>query len=161
MVKAINNEIVAKRVIFIYVENNMGEVDLEYAMDCASRVGLDLVQLNDGEIPTVKAMDYSKFLYHQKKNKKKQPKVEQKELKFRPNTDVNDINRLIKQAQGFLDKGNSVKFTVQFRGRETHFTNKVLDNFKYISEGIDLPKGFSVKHDVVVNNRRMTLIISK
>lgn len=87
---------------------------------------LDLVEVNPKAIPPVcKVMDYGKFKYEEKKKtneaKKRQTKVDLKELKLRPKTDDHDIQVKTRHARRFLEEGNKVKLTVRFRGREiTH-----------------------------------------
>jgi len=84
---------------------------------------LDLVEIAPKANPPVcKIIDYSKFLYdlkkQQKKQKKKQRSTQLKEVKFRPNTDDHDYNFKLRHIKNFLEKGNKVKVTIRFRGRE-------------------------------------------
>lgn len=89
----------------------------------ATDAGLDLVEISPKAKPPVcKIMDYGKFKFEQaKKNqqaKKKQKKVQLKEVKFRPNTDDGDFQVKMKNLRKFIDQGNKVKVTIMFRGRE-------------------------------------------
>jgi len=89
----------------------------------ATEAGLDLVEISPKARPPVcKIMDYGKFKFEQaKKNqqaKKKQKKVQLKEVKFRPNTDDGDFQVKMKNLRKFIDQGNKVKVTIMFRGRE-------------------------------------------
>ena len=164
MVKNINNEIVADRVCLIDIDGTkMGEMLFLDAHKYANDKGLDLVQMNDNKIPICKILDYSKMIYEQKKNKKKnnKTKTETKELKLRPTTEKNDLDRLISQANKFISKGNSVRFTIQFRGREVHNIDNAISNFDYIDDNLILDRGYMVKRDTKINNRRMNLIISR
>jgi translation initiation factor IF-3 len=92
----------------------------------AKDLGLDLVLVSPSAIPPVcKVIDYGEFTYQEKKKKneakKKQHRIEVKEVKFRPNTDDHDYNFKKNHALRFLEEGNKVKATVFFRGREiTH-----------------------------------------
>lgn len=92
----------------------------------AKDMGLDLVVVSPTAIPPVaKIIDYGEFSYQEKKKKneakKKQHKIEVKEVKFRPNTDDHDYEFKKNHALRFLEEGNKVKGTVFFRGREiTH-----------------------------------------
>jgi len=163
MNKIINNEITAKRVILIGTSGEqLGEMSFSEAYKIADEYSLDLVQMNDTDIPVCKIMNYSKLVYEsKKKNKIKNKKPEMKELKLRPTTDKNDLKRLINQANGFIEKSNNVKFTVQFRGREIYNIDNALLNFDFIQENVKILKGYSIKRDEIVNNKKMVLIISK
>jgi translation initiation factor IF-3 len=92
----------------------------------AKELGLDLVLVSAGADPPVcKVIDYGEYTYQEKKKKneakKKQHRIEVKEVKFRPNTDQHDYNFKKNHALRFLEEGNKVKATVFFRGREiTH-----------------------------------------
>lgn len=142
---------------------NHGVVDLDVAIKKAELVNLDLMQVSDGEIPTCIILDYSKYKYEQKKKKKKnrKPKLEMKELQFRPNTDIADITRLINNAQKFIDTGHPVKFNVRFKGREIGYTDNVLKSFELIIKSLKIPSIFTISHDLVVNNRRMVLYVKR
>lgn len=96
------------------------------AIKKAKEQGLDLVLVSPGAVPPVcKVMDYGEYTYQEKKKKneakKKQHRMEVKEVKFRPNTDDHDYNFKKNHALRFLKEGNKVKAVVFFRGREiTH-----------------------------------------
>eukprot|EP01156_Anaeramoeba_ignava_P002980 Anaeramoba_ignava/a220284_11.p2 GENE.a220284_11~~a220284_11.p2 ORF type:complete len:127 (+),score=13.30 a220284_11:1122-1502(+) len=84
---------------------------------------MDLVEIAaDAKPPVCKIMDFGKFRYKQqmkaKKSKKKQHKVKLKEVRLRPHIDSHDLEMKVNHAKKFLEKGNSVKLTVMFRGRE-------------------------------------------
>ena len=92
----------------------------------ASHQGVDLVEISpNAEPPVCRLIDYSKFIYQQKKHQKeiraKQVKVEVKEIRFGPQTDDHDYNFKLKHAQGFLSEGDKVKAYVFFRGRSILF----------------------------------------
>ena len=114
---------------------NLGILNLNDAINRAKDVGLDLIEIAPNTKPPVcKIMDMGKFKYDAQKKankaKKKQKKIELKEIKLRPVTEIHDYNFKIKNAQKFLTKGDKVKFTVQFRGREMQHTdlgNKLMD----------------------------------
>ncbi len=95
----------------------------DQALRMAREQGFDLVEVAPQARPPVcRIMDFGKFLYQQKKkahdSKKKQKQFQVKEVKFRPNIDDHDYDVKLKRAQRFLDEGDKVKATVQFRGRE-------------------------------------------
>ena len=100
-----------------------GIVPIEDALRRAQEQGLDLVEVAPGASPPVcRIMDFGKFLYQQKKkaheSKRKQHTVHVKEVKFRPNIDEHDYDFKLKNVLRFLEEGDKVKATVQFRGRE-------------------------------------------
>ena len=100
-----------------------GVVPFKEALKDAKEVGLDLVEISpNSSPPVVKIMNYGKFRYKQEKqktnSKKKQKKIKLKEIKFRPGTDKGDYKVKIKSLRNFLEKGDKVKVTVWFRGRE-------------------------------------------
>jgi translation initiation factor IF-3 len=96
------------------------------ALDMARQQGLDLVEISpNAQPPVCRLVDYSKFLYqqkkHQKEMKQKQIKVEVKEIRFGPQTDEHDYQFKLKHAQEFLNEGNKVRAYVFFRGRSILF----------------------------------------
>ena len=96
------------------------------ALDLARQQELDLVEISpNAQPPVCRIIDYSKFLYQQKKHAKemkaKQVKVEVKEIRFGPQTDEHDYNFKLKHAQEFLSEGNKVRAYVFFRGRSILF----------------------------------------
>ena len=107
------------------------------AMKMAEDAGLDLIKIAPTAKPPVcKIADYGKFRYEQarkeKDAKKKQKTVEIKEIRLSPNIDTNDLNTKMNSARKFLTKGDKVKVTLRFRGREmAHMANSkhILDDF--------------------------------
>ena len=107
------------------------------AMKLAEEAGLDLVKIAPTAKPPVcKIVDYGKFKYEQtrkeKEAKKKQKVIEIKEIRLSPNIDTNDLNTKMNAARKFLSKGDKVKITLRFRGREmAHMANSkhILDDF--------------------------------
>jgi translation initiation factor IF-3 len=96
------------------------------ALDMARQQGVDLVEISPNANPPVcRLIDYSKFLYQQKKRAKemkaKQVKVEVKEIRFGPQTDEHDYQFKLKHAKEFLEEGNKVRAYVFFRGRSILF----------------------------------------
>ena len=107
----------------------LGVVSAQEANRMARERSLDLIEISPSAVPPVcKIMDYGKFRYREKKKmaqaKKKQVVVLLKEIKFRPKTDVHDINFKVKHILGFLEEGHRVKLTIDFRGREMAFKEK-------------------------------------
>lgn len=100
-----------------------GVVATDEALKMAQDAGLDLVEVAPNASPPVcRLLDYGKFRYSKQKKdaeaKKKQHITQVKELRVRPGTDVNDLQRQMKKAKAFLEDGQRVKFTLRFRGRE-------------------------------------------
>lgn len=101
----------------------LGVLETEQALVLAGEKGLDLVEVSpQADPPVCRIMDYGKYKYQQAKRaseaRKKQVKVEIKEVKMRPKTDDHDFQFKIKHARRFLEEGNKVKLTIMFRGRE-------------------------------------------
>ncbi len=101
----------------------LGILDIDQALVFAGERGLDLVEFSpQADPPVCRVMDYGKYKYQQAKRaseaRKKQVKVEIKEVKMRPKTDTHDFQFKIKHARRFLEEGNKVKLTIMFRGRE-------------------------------------------
>jgi translation initiation factor IF-3 len=107
------------------------------AQKLAMEAELDLVKISPNAKPPVcKIIDYGKFRYDmmrkEKEARKKQKTVEIKEVRLSPNIDENDLNTKINMARKFLTKGDRVKVTLRFRGRELAYVNQskvILDNF--------------------------------
>jgi translation initiation factor IF-3 len=107
---------------------NLGTLATQEAINIARQEGLDLIEISPNANPPVcKIIDIGKYKYDLQKKankaKKKQKIINLKEIKLRPVTEIHDYNFKIKNAQKFLTKGDKVKFTVQFRGREMQHTN--------------------------------------
>ena len=114
---------------------NLGTLSTRKAIEIAREEGLDLIEISPNANPPVcKIIDVGKYKYNMQKKankaKKKQKIVNLKEIKLRPGTEIHDYNFKIKNANKFLKKGDKVKFTVRFKGREmqhTHLGNKLMD----------------------------------
>ena len=133
------NEQIRDKEIRLIGENGeqLGIMSARDAMKMAEDAGLDLVKIAPTAKPPVcKIVDYGKYKYEQirkeKEAKKKQKVIEIKEIRLSPNIDTNDLNTKINAARKFLTKGDKVKITLRFRGREmAHMaTSKgILDTF--------------------------------
>ena len=102
---------------------NLGVLAIKKAMEIARSEGLDLIEISPNANPPVcKIMDIGKYKYDMQKKASKAKKNQRisvlKELKLRPGTEIHDYNFKIKNAKKFLSKGDKVKFTVKFKGRE-------------------------------------------
>ena len=135
-----NERIRASEVQVISSEGkNLGTLSTQEAINIAKQEGLDLIEISPNANPPVcKIIDIGKYKYDQQKKahkaKKKQKVMNLKEIKLRPVTEIHDYNFKIKNAQRFLTKGDKVKFTVQFRGREMQHTDLGYDLMKRITD---------------------------
>jgi translation initiation factor IF-3 len=134
----INEQIRDKEVRLIGADGEqLGIVSGKEAQRLAEEAGLDLVKIAPTAKPPVcKIIDYGKYRYEQarkeKEAKKKQKTIELKEIRLSPNIDTNDLNTKINAAKKFIEKGNKVKVTLRFRGREMAHMNQskyILDDF--------------------------------
>ena len=133
------NEQIRDREVRVIGEDGeqLGIMSPKDAMKLAEEAGLDLVKIAPTAKPPVcKIVDYGKYRYElarkEKEAKKKQKVVEIKEIRLSPNIDTNDLNTKINAARKFLEKGNKVKVTLRFRGREMAHMNAskhILDDF--------------------------------
>ena len=131
---------------------NLGILNLNDAINRAKDVGLDLIEIAPNAKPPVcKIMDMGKYKYDQQKKanqaKKKQKVVSLKEIKIRPGTEIHDYNFKIKNAKKFITKGDKVKFTVKFKGREMqhvelgkNLMNRIIEDTKDIGKVETHPK---------------------
>ncbi len=102
---------------------NLGVLPIKKAIEVAKQEGFDLIEISPNANPPVcKIMDIGKYKYDMQKKASKAKKNQKisvlKELKLRPGTEIHDYNFKIKNAKKFLTKGDKVKFTVKFKGRE-------------------------------------------
>ena len=134
----INEQIRDKEVRVIGEDGEqLGIMSSRDAQKLADDAGLDLVKIAPTAKPPVcKIVDYGKYKYDmmrkEKEAKKKQRTIEVKEIRLSPNIDTNDLNTKINAARKFLSKGDKVKVTLRFRGREMAHMNSskhILDDF--------------------------------
>ena len=134
----INEQIRDKEVRLIGSDGEqLGIMSAKEAMFKAQEAGLDLVKIApQAKPPVCKIIDYGKYRYElarkEKEAKKKQKTVEVKEVRLSPNIDVNDLNTKCNSARKFIEKGNKVKVSLRFRGREmAHIdsTKHILEDF--------------------------------
>ena len=134
------------------------------ALKIAEEAGLDLVKIAPTAKPPVcKIVDYGKYRYElarkEKEAKKKQRTVEIKEIRMSPNIDTNDLNTKAGAARKFLTKGNKVKVTLRFRGREmAHMqtTKHILDDFAQMLSDVAV-----VEKAPKVEGRTMTMFLTE
>lgn len=117
--------------------DQLGIMSPREAMKLAQEADLDLVKIAPkAQPPVCKIIDYGKYRYElarkEKEAKKKQKTMEVKEVRLSPNIDTNDLNTKANQARKFITKGDKVKVTLRFRGREMahmHNSKYILDDF--------------------------------
>lgn len=120
------NEQIRVREVRVVSEDGSQVLPTRQALDMARQMEVDLVEISpNAQPPVCRLIDYSKFLYqqkkHQKEMKQKQVKVEVKEIRFGPQTDEHDYQFKLKHAKEFLEDGNKVRAYVFFRGRSILF----------------------------------------
>jgi len=134
----INEQIRDKEVrVISETGEQLGVMSSKEAMKLAEEAGVDLIKIAPTATPPVcKIMDFGKYRYEQarreKEAKKKQKTIEVKEVRLSPNIDTNDLNTKVNMARKFLTKGDKVKVTLRFRGRELAHVNTskaILDEF--------------------------------
>ncbi len=142
----------------------LGIMSSREALKIAEEAGLDLVKIAPTAKPPVcKIVDYGKYRYElarkEKEAKKKQRTVEIKEIRMSPNIDTNDLNTKAGAARKFLTKGNKVKVTLRFRGREmAHMqtTKHILDDFAQMLSDVAV-----VEKAPKVEGRTMTMFLTE
>ena len=140
---------------------NLGILNTNEAIAMAKEEGLDLIEIAPNAKPPVcKIIDMGKYKYDAQKKankaKKKQKKIEIKEIKLRPVTETHDYQFKIKHAQKFISKGDKVKFTIRFKGRElqhshlgTELMNKIKEDMQDIGK-VELDPKFDGKQMIMV-----------
>lgn len=142
----------------------LGIMSAKDAMKLAREAELDLVKVAPTAKPPVcKIIDYGKYRYEmarkEKEAKKKQKTIEVKEVRLSPNIDVNDLNTKINAARKFLEKGNKVKITLRFRGREmAHMqaSKHILDDFAEALKDVA-----SIDKPAKVEGRNMSMFLTE
>ena len=161
----VNEQIRDKEVRVIGANNEqLGIMGIEEAMRLAGEAGVDLVKIAPNATPPVcRIIDYGKFRYEQarkeKEARKKQKVIEIKEIRMSPNIDTNDLNTKIAAARKFLQKGDRVKVTLRFRGREmAHMNNSryILDDFAKALEEVAV-----VEKAPKVEGRTLTMFLTE
>ena len=159
----VNEQIRAREVRIVGDDIESTVLPTRDALRMAEQRGIDLVEISpNAEPPVCRLIDYSKFIYQQKKRQKemkaKQVKVEVKEIRFGPQTDDHDYNFKLKHAQGFLSDGDKVKAYVFFRGRSILF--KEQGEVLLLRFAQDLEEYGKVESMPVLEGKRMTMFIA-
>ena len=138
----INEQIRDREVRLIGEEGEqLGVMSSREAQKLADEAGLDLVKIAPTAKPPVcKIVDYGKYRYEQarkeKEARKKQKVIDVKEVRLSPNIDTNDLNTKVGAARKFLEKGDKVKVTLRFRGREMAHTSLGLEVHKRFADAL-------------------------
>ena len=141
---------------------NLGILNTNEAISMAKEEGLDLIEIAPNAKPPVcKIIDIGKYKYDAQKKanqaKKKQKKIEVKEIKLRPVTETHDYQFKIKNAQKFISKGDKVKFTIRFKGRElqhSHLGQELMDKIK-----VDMQEVGKVELDPRFDGKLIIMVI--
>ena len=157
------NEQIRVREVRIVGDGGSTVVPIRQALDMAHDEGVDLVEISPNANPPVcRLIDYSKFLYQQKKRQKemkaKQVKVEVKEIRFGPQTDEHDYQFKLKHAKEFLEEGNKVRAYVFFRGRSILF--KEQGEVLLLRFANDLEEYGKVEHMPSLEGKKMFLYLA-
>ena len=144
--------------------SQLGVMSVKEAMKMAEEAGLDLVKIAPTAKPPVcKIVDYGKYRYElarkEKEAKKKQRIIEIKEIRMSPNIDTNDMNTKVTAAKKFITKGNKVKVTLRFRGREmAHMqaSRHILEDFAQMLSDVAV-----VEKAPKVEGRTMTMFLTE
>ena len=141
----------------------LGVMSSRDAMKLAREAELDLVKIAPkAQPPVCKIIDYGKYKYEQsrreKEAKKKQKTVEVKEVRMSPNIDANDLNTKVNNAKKFILKGNKVKVTLRFRGREMAHVQQskhILDDFTDMLKDVA-----QVEKPAKLEGRNMSMVLT-
>ena len=161
----INEQIRDKEVRLIGEEGEqLGIMSAREAQKLAEEAGLDLVKIAPlAKPPVCKIVDYGKYRYEQarkdKEAKKKQKVIDVKEIRLSPNIDTNDLNTKVNAAKKFLSKGDKVKITLRFRGREMAHVNAskhILDDFAEALKDVAV-----IEKAPKVEGRSMTMFLTE
>ena len=159
----VNEQIRVREVRIVGDDVESSVMSTRDALRLAQQQGLDLVEISpNAEPPVCRLIDYSKFIYQQKKRQKelkaKQVKVEVKEIRFGPQTDDHDYNFKLKHAKGCLSEGDRVKAYVFFRGRSILF--KEQGEVLLLRFANDLEEYGKVESMPVLEGKRMIMFIA-
>ncbi len=140
----------------------VGIVKTTDALEKARTASLDLVEISpNAEPPVCRIMDYGKYLFElnqrKKAQKKKLKQIHVKEVKFRPGTDVGDFQVKVRKINAFLERGDKVKVSLRFRGREMQHKQLGLELLERVKA--ELPEGYTIEQEPKMEGRQMTMIV--
>jgi translation initiation factor IF-3 len=142
---------------------NIGVVSAEEARRIARDADLDLVEVAPNAVPPVcRVLDFGKFLYERTKKerdaKKAQTKIEVKEIRLRPKTNVHHRSFKVRDARRWLESGNKVKVRIRFRGREIDYVDLALNDLKEVAE--DLVDVATVEVPPAMEGRSVLMVLA-
>ncbi len=143
--------------------NQVGIVSIAEALSSARDSGFDLVEISPtAEPPVCRIMDFGKYAFDQSKkraaSKKKQKIHHVKEVKFRPGTDIGDYNVKLRKIRSFLLRGDKVKISLRFRGREMQHRELGMDLLNRIQADLS---GILVEQEAKLEGRQLMMVVSQ
>jgi translation initiation factor IF-3 len=143
--------------------DNVGVVSVEDAQRMAREAGLDLVEVApNADPPVCRIMDFGKFLYEKTKKereaRKAQTKIEIKEIRLRPKTNVHHRSFKVRDARRWLENGMKVKVRIRFRGREIDYLDLALKDLKEVAE--ELSDVAQVEQAPGLEGRSMLMVLA-
>ncbi len=160
----VNRQIRVPEVRLIDQEGNqVGVVRTDQALVRAEEVGLDLVEISPTAKPPVcRIMNYGKYQFEQRKRKaaqrKKQRQIQLKEIKMRPGTDVGDYQVKLRKITTFLERGDRVKISLRFRGREMQYRELGLELLNRVKKDLE---NVTIEQEPKLEGRQMTMVVMR
>jgi translation initiation factor IF-3 len=138
-------------------------VPIDEAMRLANEAGVDLVEVApNADPPVCRVMDFGKFIYERTKKEREarraQTKIEVKEIRLRPKTNVHHRSFKVRDARRWLDEGMKVKVRIRFRGREIDYLDLALIDLKEVAE--ELSDVSLVEQAPALEGRSMLMVLS-
>lgn len=142
---------------------NVGVVSIQEAMRLANEADLDLVEVApNSEPPVCRIMDFGKFLYEKTKKEREarraQTKIEVKEIRLRPKTNVYHQGFKIRNARGWLEEGNKVRVRIRFRGREIDYIELAMNDLKKVAE--ELADVSAIEQTPIQEGRTLVMVLA-
>lgn len=160
----VNGEIQVPKVRLIDKDGEqMGILSIEKALNVARDASLDLVEISPtADPPVCRIMNFGKYVFDQNKrksaSKKKQKIFHIKEVKFRPATDIGDYNVKVRKIRDFLSRGDKVKVSLRFRGREMQHRELGMSLLKRIEGDLE---GVFIEQEPKLEGRQLMMVISQ
>lgn len=141
----------------------VGIVNIDEALITARKAAMDLVEISPNVDPPVcRIMDYGKYVFDHGKRKSQQKKhqrqIQVKEIKFRPVTDIGDFRIKMRKINEFLERGDRVKVSLRFRGREVQHQELGMELINRVKA--DLPANAVVEQEAKMEGRQITMLIA-
>jgi len=163
----VNRDIRANEVRCLDQNNeNIGVISIGKAIRIAEEEGLDLVQISppNGGVPTCRITDYGRYKFELSKKQKERARkqresaIKQKEIKFRPNTDINDLQTKARMASKFISEGCRVRVSIKFKGREMAHKFIAEDRFNEFLECMDVD--VSILNEPQIDGKAMVALLA-